>query len=222
MKIKKILFFVLAALLGGCFPVASLHPVFTQEDLIFEQKLLGTWVDDPNSPETTWEFKRLDEPERAGKNAYKLIFSDKEDRKGSFVAHLARLENNLFLDLYPSELPWEPKDPNKVEWVYNTLFLIPAHTFIKVDSIRPQLKMRLTVEDKMEELLKEDPNAVRHASTEDRLVLTASTKDLQAFVLKYADDSRAFPNEMILSRKKDKTFAIPVTVTPAKTQEDNR
>ena len=218
MKTQKLLFYVLAALLGGCIPVASLQPLFTQEDLVFEDKLLGTWVDDPNSPETTWEFKRLDEPERAGEMAYKLIFSDEEDRKGSFVAHLARLENKLFLDLYPSELPWEPKDPNKVEWVYNTLFLIPAHTFIKIDSIEPQLKMRLTVEDEMAELLKEDPKAVRHALTKDRLVLTASTKELQAFVLKYADDSRAFPNEIVLSRNKDKAFTTPVTLKPTKTK----
>ena len=218
MKIQKLLFYVLAALLGGCIPVASLHPLFTQQDLIFEDKLLGTWVDDPNSPETTWEFKRLDEPERAGEKAYKLIFSDEEGRKGSFIAHLGKLENRLFLDLYPSELPWEPKDPNKVEWVYNTLFLIPARTFIKIDSIEPQLKMRLTVEDKMEELLKEDPKAVRHALTEDRLVLTASTKELQAFVLKHADDSRAFPNEMALSRKKDKAFTTPVTLRQTKTK----
>jgi len=220
MKIKKLLLYVLAALLGGCVPIASLHPLFTQEDVIFEEKLLGTWVDDPNSPETTWQFKRLDEPERAGEDVYKLIFSDEEGNKGSFVAHLVKLENKLFLDLYPSELPWEPKDPNKMEWAYNTLFLIPAHTFIKIDSIEPQLKMRLTVEDEMEELLKENPSAVRHALTEDRLVLTASTKELQAFVLKYADDSRAFPNEMVLNRKKNKAFAIPVKLTP--TQEKSR
>ena len=218
MNTKKLLFYVLAALLGGCIPIASLHPLFTEEDVIFQEKLLGTWTDDPNSPETTWEFKRLDEPEKASENTYKLIFSDEEGNKGSFIAHLAKLENKLFLDLYPSELPWEPKDPNKVEWVYNTLFLIPAHTFIKIDSIEPQLKMRLTVEDKMEELLKENPKAVQHASLQDRLVLTASTKELQAFVLKYADDSRAFPNEIVLGRKKGKAFAIPVTLTPAKTQ----
>jgi len=222
MKTKKLLFYVLAALLGGCIPIASLHPLFTKEDLIFEEKLLGTWTDDPNSPETTWEFKRLDEPEKASENAYKLIFSDEEGYKGSFVAHLVKLENRLFLDIYPSELPWEPEDPNKVEWAYNTLFLIPTHTFIKIDSIEPQLKMRLTVEDEMEELLKEYPDAVKHISVEDRLLLTASTKELQAFVLKYADDSRAFPNEMVLSRKKGKAFAIPVTLTPTRTQEKSR
>lgn len=197
MKVKKLLFYLLAVLLGGCVPVMSLHSLYTKENVVFEEKLRGTWVDDPNSPESIWEFKRIDEP----KNAYKLIFSDDKGQKGSFVAHLVKLRNKLFLDVYPDELPWEPDDPNKVKWLFNSFFLIPAHTFIKIDSIEPQLKMRLINDGKMEELLKEDPNAVKHTSIEDRLILTASTKELQAFVLEYADDNRVFTDEVVLNRR---------------------
>jgi hypothetical protein len=53
----------------------------------------------------------------------------------------------------------------------------------------------------MAELLKENPSAVEHTSVGDRLVLTGSTKELQAFVLKYADDERLFTDEVALSRK---------------------
>jgi hypothetical protein len=197
MKVKKLLFYLLAALLGGCVPVMSLHSLYTKENVVFEEKLLGTWVDDPNSPEAIWKFNRIEEPE----NAYRLVFSDKDGQKGSFVAYLVKLENRLFLDVYPSELPWEPEDPNKVKWLYNTFFLIPAHTFIKIDSIEPQLKMRLTNHDEMAKLLKEDPNAVKHTSIEGRVVLTASTKELQAFILKYVDDERVFTNEVVLNRR---------------------
>jgi hypothetical protein len=199
MNTNKLLFYVLAALLGGCVPVMSLHSLYTEKDVTFEEKLLGTWVQD--NDETTWEFARIDEP----RNAYKLIFSDEDGQKGSFVARLVKLENRLFLDIYPSELPWDPEDPNKLDWPYNSLFLIPAHTFLKIDSTGPQLKMRLTLEDKMEELLKENPGAVKHISVEDRLVLTASTKELQAFVLKYADDDRVFTGEIVLDRKESKS-----------------
>lgn len=192
---------MLAAILGGCVPVISLHPLYTEKDIVVDKQLFGTWVDDANSPETTWEFKSIDEP----KNAYKLIFTDEEGMKGSFVAHLVKLQNRLFLDIFPSELPWEPEDPNKIDWPYNTLFLIPAHTFVKVDSIEPQLKLRLMLESKIEELLKENPSAVEHTSVGDRLVLTGSTKKLQAFVLKYADDERVFTDQVILSRKEPKT-----------------
>jgi len=211
MKVKKILFYLLAALLGGCLPVMSLHSLYTKENVVFEEKLLGTWVDDPNSPEATWEFNRIDEP----KNAYKLIFSDDKGQKGSFVAHLVKLRNKLFLDVYPDKLPWEPDDPNKVKWLFNSFFLIPAHTFIKIDSIEPQLKMRLIWEDdKMEELLKEDPNAVKHTSIEDRLILTASTKELQAFVLKYADDNRVFTEEVVMNRRETEKTNILKAIEP--------
>jgi len=209
MKVKKILFYLLAVLLGGCLPVMSLHSLYTEENVVFEEKLLGIWVDDPNSPETIWEFKRIDEPE----NAYKLIFSDNKDRKGSFVAHLVKLQNRLFLDVYPGELPWEPDDPNEVKWLYNSFFLIPAHTFIRIDSIEPQLRMRL-INDEMADLLKEDPNAVEHTSIEDRLILTASTKELQAFVLKYAGDRRLFSNEVILNRRENKKPNTPKAIEP--------
>jgi len=192
---------MLAFILGGCVPIISLHPLYTEKDIVVDKKLRGTWIDDPSNPKTTWEFKSTDEP----KNAYKLIFTDEEGKKGSFVAHLVKLQNRLFLDIFPSELPWEPEDPNKMDWPYNSLFLIPAHTFVKVDSIEPQLKLRLMLESNMEELLKENPGAVEHTSVGDRLVLTGLTKKLQEFILKYADDERVFTDQVILSRKQPKT-----------------
>ena len=198
MKTKKFLFYLLAVLLGGCVPVMSLHPLYTEKDLVFEEKLLGTWVDKPDDPETIWEFKDPNEQEKV----CKLVFVDNKGDRGLFDAHLVRLEDKLFLDLYPGEPPWGEEDPNKLVWPYNTLFLLPAHTFIRVNGFEPGLKLQITDDDEMEKLLKEDPNAVKRESVEDGFVLTASTKELQAFVLKYADDSRLFTKEAVLIRQK--------------------
>ncbi len=198
-RAKKAFFYFLAAVLGGCGPVMSLHPLYTEKDVVFEERLLGRWVDDPNSPETIWEFKRIEEPNYA----YNLIFSNEDGQKGSFVAHLVRLRNRLFLDVYPKEFPWDMEDPNKVEWSYNSYFLIPAHTFIKIDFSGPQLKMWLTDDEEMKKLFKEEPDAVKHTFIEDRLVLTAPTKELQNFVLKYADDKRVFKSDIVLVPKKN-------------------
>ena len=217
MKVKKLLFYLLAALLGGCGPVMSLHSLYTKENVVFEEKLVGTWVDDPNSPEATWEFNRIEEPE----NAYRLVFTDKNGQKGSFVAHLVKLENSLFLDVFPDEFPCDTEDPNKTDWLYNVFFLVPAHTFIKIDSIEPQLKMRLTNDDKMAELLKEDPNAVKHAFIEDRLILTESTKELQAFVLEYADDNRVFTDEIVLGRKETQDPNAPNSIETIAAQKND-
>lgn len=87
MNTRKLLFYMLAALLGGCVPVMSLRPLYTKENVVFDKKLLGTWVDDPNDPEITWQFESIDER----KNAYKLVFTGEDGMKGSFVAHLVKL-----------------------------------------------------------------------------------------------------------------------------------
>ena len=208
--LEKFLFYLLAAMLGGCIPVISLHSLYTEKDVVFDAKLLGTWIEDPNKPEAAWEFKRIDEPN----NAYNLVVTDDDGEKGSFVAHLVKLQNKLFLDICPDKLPFESDDPSEVKWPFNSILLIPAHTFIKVDSIEPQLKMRQTQDDKMKELLAEDPNAVKHTIIEDRLILTAPTKELQAFVLKYADDSRVFTDETIMFRRETKDPNTPKAAKP--------
>jgi len=56
----------------------------------------------------------------------------------------------------------------------------------------------------MGELLEAEPNAVKFESVDDGVVLTASTKELQKFVLKYADDERLFSEEIELVRKRTK------------------
>lgn len=214
MKTKKLLFYLLAALLGGCVPVMSLHSLYTEEDVVFERKLLGTWVQDTN--ETTWEFKCPNEP----KKTYELIFSDNNGKKGSFDAHLTKLENKLFLDVYPNKYPSKQQNPEDMQWFYNVFFAVGVHTFIKIDSIEPQLRMRLTDDNEMKKLLEEDPNAVKHTWLEDdKFILTASTKELQAFVLKYADDKRLFPGEMVLRPKDTPELQEPGKQNPNKHSE---
>ena len=188
---------MLTVIIGGCVPVISLHPLYTEKDVVLDKKLYGTWVDDSNDSKTTWEFRKIDEP----KNAYKLIFTDEEGKKGSFVTRLVKLQDKLFMDVYPDALPSDANESSELAWPHNAFFLIPAHTFLKVDSIEPQLKLRIIHESDLERLLKENPDAVEYTFVGERLVLTASTKKLQEFVLKYADDERVFSDQLTLSRK---------------------
>jgi len=210
MRTKTLLFYLLVALLGGCVPIFSINPLYTEKDVVFKEELLGVWTD-PNSPGGAWEFKRDDE----SKNVYKLIVDIGDNAKGLFDAHLVNLKGQLFLDVYPAQkgleqtmegLEEKVKDPNSTVWPLNFAFLVPVHTFIKVDSIEPMLTMRLTDDELMKKLLEQNPNAVKHAVLdEDRVVLTASTKELQAFVLKYADGDKLFEEPFALKRTKAKS-----------------
>jgi hypothetical protein len=201
MNAKKLGFYLLTILIGGCLPVLSLHPLFTKENVIFEPKLLGRWIDDPNDAETIWVFQRSEKSEEEYEKAYQLTFNNKDGKKGIFTAFLVKLDSRLFLDIFPTQFPSGKDDFEDMNLPFNSFLFMPAHTFVIVDSVEPKLKMRLTDDEDMKELLKENPDAIEHTFVDERLILTASTKQLQSFVLKYADDQRAFANEVVLLRQ---------------------
>jgi hypothetical protein len=198
MKFKKVLFYLLAGVLAGCVPVWSLHPLFDEQHLVFDEKLLGTF----EAEGVTWEFTRAEDP-----NTYQLIYTavSKEDPnilKGLFEVRLVNLDNRLFLDIFPKEAPWgDEKELNRTKWPFNSFFMLPVHTFIKVEISESDLKLRLTDDENLKKLLKADPNAVKYELVDNTPVLTASTQQLQSFVLKFADGNQLFNAENVMTRK---------------------
>jgi hypothetical protein len=210
MKTKRLMFYCLAGLLAGCVPIVSLHPLFTKETIVFEEKLLGTWLADPNDPNNAWEFSRLeagaaeylpDELKESAATLYRLNIVDEEGHKGSLVACLVKLQDHLLLDVLPDKYPSGQQDPEKMKLLYNAFLFIQAHTFVRVDAIGDQLKLRLTDNDKFKALVEAEPNAVGFTEGQETFILTASTKELQAFVVKYINDERLFPTELAFVRK---------------------
>jgi hypothetical protein len=210
MKTKKILFYALAALMGGCIPVLSLQPLYTEDTLVFNEQLIGTWVDDPNDPEVTWHFTRMpyaeaeqlpDLLEQAYEKVYRLKIRDEEMREGRFVAALVSLDGKLFLDVLPDRFPCAEEDIEEMKMFYNAFLFVPGHSFLKVEFAGDQLKLWLTNDDDFQKLIDDKPKAIASAAVEDRIILTAPTRKLQAFVAKYADDERLFADDVTLQRK---------------------
>jgi hypothetical protein len=208
--VRKLAFYGLAALMGGCVPVVSLHPLFTKETVAFDEKLLGTWADDAYDPDATWQFSRLEEaahedlPEalkETPKKLYRLRLTDDEGRSGSFVACMVRLGEHRFLDVYPDTYPSGQNDMGQTKMVYNAFLFLRVHTIVRIQSLGNELKLRLTNDEGLAKLIDAEPGAVGHEVVDDRSVLTASTEELQAFVVKYADDERLFPGKVDLVRR---------------------
>jgi hypothetical protein len=171
-KMKIVAFYLLVVILGGCVP--SLHPLFTQNELVFDANLLGIWSADSNE---TWEFKPV-----KGKS-YECLYIDKDGKSGKFDAGLGKLGNNMFLDIYPSELKLTENDFYKAHFV-------PAHTFMRMQLTKDSLELRVMNPDGFDKFLKSKPNAVKNERIDDSIVLTASTKDLQKFMRKYGVDEK--------------------------------
>lgn len=196
MKKRNIVLIAAVALLGACIP--SLNPFYTEKDVVFEPKLLGTWQEKENADEQeTWKF------EEANEKAYKLTVTEKEHKHGEFEAHLFKLKQDYFLDIVAREI-----GDNVAGLVGASL--IPGHLLLRIQQFEPELKMEGTDYDWVQKYLKEHPKALAHHIESDRITLTAETKDLQSFVVKHLGEGELFgkPAEMI---RKEKAVKEPAT-----------
>jgi hypothetical protein len=170
MKMNKRTLCFLALLLTGCLP--SLHPLYNDKTLIFKDELIGKWMDDEDD---FWQFRK------AGDKEYELRICDDQEEIGRFSAHLIEIEGLMFLDLFPDDKPLEDMDD------FYKIHILPIHTFLKVDQISPNLQLRMVDYEKVEKMLENDPNVIKHEIADDRIVLTASTEELQNFVIKHVE-----------------------------------
>lgn len=172
---KLAMYLMAAALVAGCIP--SLHPLYTEDDLVFEPGLVGTWAG--TSEDGRWAF------EQAAPKAYNVTFVQ-EGKPGRFEGHLLRIGEQLFLDLYPEQPEIDAND-------YYKMHLVPAHTFLRVSLAGDALSIRVMNYEWLGTLLEKDPKAVAHERIEEGMVvLTAAPKELQAFLRKHLEDKDAF------------------------------
>lgn len=178
---------LLICLLCGCVP--SIHGIASKENKTMDPALIGMWGE-PNDPNKTemWRFDKGDE-----ENTYGLIYIDDRGKVGRFDAALVRLGELRFLDIYPKELDDQMNGFYKGHWV-------PAHTFVKVEEISDQLRIRFMAPDKLKKMLDEKPELLKHEIVDGSILLTASTKDLQQFVQKYS--SEVWTDEIVMVRKR--------------------
>jgi len=179
-----LLVFGMALLVAGCV-VPSLHPLFTEKDLVFDPALVGTWAEEDQ--EETWIFLK------SGDKAYDLIHTA-QGLPVKYQAHLGRLGEFRFLDVYPRE----PEVKND----FYKLHLIPVHTFWRIWMEGDLLRIAMLDPDWLKNMIAQKKVKIAHERLENRILLTASTQKLQKFVLQYAEDVKAFPDPGKFHRRK--------------------
>ena len=189
MQHKAIQLFItaaIAALIAGCVP--SWNALFTDKDLTFDAKLVGTFNGDDNE---VWEFAK------DGDKKYRLTYTDK-DGKATFEAHLLKIQDRRFLDVQLDEKGYEGLKLDAL----TKITMVPAHIFFRVDEIGGEIKMAAPNPDWLGKHLEKNPKAIGHLKKEGGLLLLpAETKDLQAFVIKHVAGEALFGDPFTLKRK---------------------
>ena len=200
--IAAILITGIITLLSGC--LSTLHPLFTEKDLVFDPRLIGSWNNGPDdngsivfARGSTENFRDLPQSLQAIANkAYAVTMTDK-DGEIKYYAFLSRIGNELYLDYYPAETSRQKQ--------YDDFFkqhLVKLHSLYHVQFAQNQsLRIRQFDEGFLKNLINNKKIRISHEVMFDgSYLITASTEELQQYVLKYGDVPEAYSNE------KDDTF----------------
>jgi len=207
MKTKLIILTVLIAVtMSGCL-VKSLHPFYTEKDLVYKPGLTGNWLGNDSA---LWEIRQHkafaglfkdDKPT----NSYDIICTEKKGTS-KFLAHLFSIDGHLYLDFY---LP-DPEGPDLA-----VMHLVPAHTLARVELSDKQISINWYNEEWLVKLFNENRIRIAHERIpydpdeknpdNYQVVLTAPTADLQKFIIKYGNDPAAFKTG---NKESDYTFVL--------------
>ena len=189
MYMKKLLTFALVTfLVAGCVP--SWNPLYTDKDLVFDPQLVGVWEGEEGE---IWNFEKQDQ-----KN-YKLTYTDKHG-KATFLAHLLKIKERRFLDLYLHDDAEKDLKLNALA----TMTIVPVHFFMRVDEIGSSLKMAAVNPEALQKQLEKNPKAISLLKQKDHIVFTATTEELQAFVMKHVEGEELFGGPFSLAREASK------------------
>lgn len=169
---------LLTVVLTGC--ISSLNPLYTEDDLVFNADLLGEW----SAEETQLTFSKN------GDNAYYLISSNENE---GFKTHLVKLKNFTFLDIYPLDTLSE-------NYLYQSTHF-PVHTFFRIEIEKEQITVLELDSELLYNLIESNTVNIPYViSREDRMLLTASTEELQDLVQQYEE---LFINPVVFRKKRN-------------------
>lgn len=184
MKAPKFLLMGIGLLmLTGC--VISVHPVYTDSDLIADPAFVGTFVQEDGK--ATWQMT-------AGEGkSYRLLHTDENGNKSRLVAHVANVNGVKFLDL-----TLDPAELNTGEFA--KMHALPIHSIYRVDEVGAKVTLGGIDFEWLKRTLSEASPPIASTAIGESRLITAPTDHLQKFLV---ENRERFSNQIRLVRKVD-------------------
>jgi len=196
-----ILIGMLALLAGSCIP--SLFPLYTDKDLVVDDRIVGTWGAGEMG---TWVIERLDyKPstdlfssdwsDSKENSTYKLVVIETDGGdtlETEFVMHLLVLGGQHYLNFYPVDY--------ELEHDFLAWHMVEANNFSKVWITEDSISLGFFDPAYLEELIEKNRIKISHIRHDNGILLTARTRELQKFILKYGDEEDAILEPDVFKR----------------------
>jgi hypothetical protein len=191
---------LMLCLAGGC--VRSIQPILKDDQVITDDRLLGSWVSSDGTGHG--EITPGDTPK-----SYKLRYIDDKDGKVSEV--LIRVGKVGDMTLAQSTIAGPPTDSGDL---YN-MHLLPVYCFALIKEMSPtRIVIKMMDDDWLGKYVKAHPDELATTKVDkDSLLITATTDDLQAFLIRHEKDDGAYGDDGLFVRPGDPTTRP--TTTPA-------
>ena len=206
---KKIIlttaFAFLLIFLSSC--LTTLHPIFTEKDLAYDPKLIGVWNTENDGKKGKVTINNLateNSVELPGnistikQKGYFITWQDENGDTKQYVAFLARIGKHLYFDYYPAA----KKEDRKLDEFFGIHF-VRMHTSYRVEFLNDgNFELSQLDGSYVKSLIDEKKIRISHETdAEGDITITASTKELQQYLLKYGDEPSAYRSEKTTFKK---------------------
>ena len=196
-----ILIGMLALMAESCIP--SLFPLYTEKDLVTDDRIvgiweageMGTWVIERLDYTPTTDFLSPDWSDTEKNNTYRLVVIETDGGdtlETEFVMHMLVLGGQHYLNYYPVDYEL---DHDFLAW-----HMVEANNFSKVWITEDSISLGFFDPSYLEELIEKNRIKISHIRHDNGILLTASTRELQKFVIKYGDEEDAILEPDVLKR----------------------
>ena len=166
---------VTTLLIAGCIP--SLHPLYTDDVIVEPSEIEGIWYSEEDDV-----YIKFDKAKDS-----KYNYSESDSLNNFVKSHdvvFVELNKELYVDFYPEK--------NETTWDIDMDY-IPAHIFAHFDITDDHLIFSYADPDRLHQLFSEGKVRLKHELIKDgNIVITASSKEIQKFIKKYAKEAELF------------------------------
>ena len=198
-------FAFLLIFLSSC--LNTLHPIFTEKDLAYDPKLIGTWNTERSGNKEKVVISNLateNSVELPGnistikQKGYFITWQDENGDTKQYIAFLARIGKHLYFDYYPAA----KKEDRKLDEFFGIHF-VRMHTSYRVEFLNDgNFELSQLDGSYVKSLIDEKKIRISHETdAEGDITITASTKELQQYLLKYGDEPSAYENDKTIFKK---------------------
>lgn len=191
----------IALLMGLSSCLSTIHPIFTEKDLLFDQKLIGNWQYEAKPSGGTVQITQANEQDfdelptlrKLQGKVYKAVYKDGEGAvEATYFGFLVKLGKNYYMDFYPAETPATKTYDEFYRGHYTKMHTAYRINFIAGNSF----ELKQLDETFLKNLIKDKKIRISHEITEDEtFVVTAPTEELQQYIIKYGDTPDAYYND---------------------------